>query len=197
MPYTFTRLVRVTSAGDLELHYRVRNDGTDLLPYIWSAHPLFPLTTSTRIDLPVGARVRVWARYGDALKGMAGEFRWPHVRLEKRIVDMSIPDEVGRRYACKLFVDLPPGTTRVGFSEGAARLNVALDERHVPNVGLWINKRGWTPFTRGTPYLNFGLEPCIGAPDTLSEAVGAWHAAQWLPAGSSRDWRLTWQATNA
>ena len=194
MPYVFTRGIYVNAVGVVVLDYAVRNTGTEPLPYIWSAHPLFPLAPTTRLDLPPGARARVWARHGDALRGMATEFRWPHVRLEKRIVDMSVPEEVARRYACKLFIDLPPGTSNVGFQDGAARLDVSFDSHAVPNVGLWLNKRGWTPFRRGTPYLNFGLEPCVGAPDALTDALGSWHAAHWLAPGETREWKLTWRA---
>ncbi len=40
----------------------------------------------------------------------------------------------------------------------------------VPQVGVWINCRGWAPPGR-KPYYNLALEPCIGAPDRLDVAV--------------------------
>src|SRR5579883_679282 len=195
LPYRFVRTVQVTTHGSVVMRYAATNCGDHPLPFIWSAYPVFPLTPSTRVDLPTGARVRVAAAHGEALRGLAPEFRWPHVRLEKRIADLTVPDQVGRHYACKLFIEMPPGTTVVALEENGPRLEVALDGHTVPTVGLWINKREWTPFKRGKPYLNIALEPCIGAPDSLTEALGAWRAAQWLQPGQTRQWALTWRAT--
>jgi galactose mutarotase-like enzyme len=194
MPYRFTRSVQVTPVGAVALRYEVSNNGDAPLPFIWSAHPLFPLTPATRLDLPDGARVRVYSQHGDALRGMASEFRWPHVRLEKRIADLSIPDTLARHYACKLFLDMPADGSMVAIEEGDLRLEAVFEARQVPNIGLWLNKRQWTPFPRGKPYLNLGLEPCIGAADALTDALGEWHAAHWLSPGETRSWGLTWRA---
>jgi galactose mutarotase-like enzyme len=193
MPYQFTRSVQVTPTGAVVMEYSAANMGRSPLPFVWSAHPVFPLSPTTRLDLPGGARVRVCAQYGDALRGMASEFRWPHVRLEKRIADLTTPDELARHYACKLFLDVPVGTTMVGIEEGDARLEVTFDEHQVPHLGLWLNKRQWTPFPRGKPYLNLALEPCIGAPDSLADALGEWRGAQWLASGETRSWTLVWR----
>jgi len=64
----------------------------------------------------------------------------------------------------------------------------------VPNFGLWINRGAWTPLKRGKPYTHLSFEPCIGAPDTLEEALGAWKSAHWLEAGATRHWSLRWRA---
>jgi galactose mutarotase-like enzyme len=192
MPYRFTRVVRVLASGAVEMRYAVANEGSEQMPFVWSAHPLLPLTPQTRLLLPEGARVRVYAEHSIDLFGMCAEHRWPHFRLERGIVNMSHPASVARAYACKLFFDMPVG--RAAVDEGNARLEVTFDIAEVPNLGLWINRRGWTPFERKKAYLNLGLEPCIGAPDTLSEALGAWRAAHWLEPGQTRQWSLTWRA---
>jgi hypothetical protein len=59
----------------------------------------------------------------------------------------------------------------------------------VPQVGIWINHRGWAPPGR-RPYYNLGLEPAIGAPDRLDEAVRDWNAAQTLAPGEERAWGI-------
>jgi hypothetical protein len=59
----------------------------------------------------------------------------------------------------------------------------------VPQVGAWINSRGWAPPGR-RPYYNLGLEPAIGAPDRLDEAAGGWDTAQTLLPGDERSWGL-------
>ena len=42
--------------------------------------------------------------------------------------------------------------------------------------------------------MNLAFEPCIGAPDPLDAALGAWDAAAWLRAGETRRWSLEWRA---
>ena len=83
---------------------------------------------------------------------------------------------------------------RAAIVEGDSRLEVMFDAGDVPNFGLWINRGGWTPLKRGKPYSNLAFEPCIGAPDTLEEALGAWKNAHWLDSGRSRRWQLRWRA---
>ena len=83
---------------------------------------------------------------------------------------------------------------RVALIEDGVRLELSFRVDEVPNIGLWINHGGWTPFKRGKPYQNLALEPCIGAPDTLEEALGAWKNAHWLEPGKSRRWSLKWRA---
>jgi hypothetical protein len=195
MPYRFGRTIHVDGAGVVTMRYHAVNDGGDPLPFLWSSHPLLPLTPATRLRLPAGARVRVDAQHGIDLGGAGAEHRWPMLRAGGREVDFSRPDAVGAGYACKLFLDLRAGDGRAAVEEVGARLDVEFDARRVPNFGLWLNRRGWTPFAGGTPYLNFGFEPCIGAPDTLSDALGPWEGAHWLQPGETREWGLVWRGS--
>jgi galactose mutarotase-like enzyme len=193
MPYRFTRTVRVTPAGQVVFHYSVLNTGREPVPFLWSSHPLLPLTDQTWLDLPAGAMVRVDGKHG-AVMHMAEDFRWPRVRLEKAIADLSWPATVAKQYACKLFVTMPSGTAVVAVEDGAARLEVTFDSAEVPTVGVWINRRGWSPSRKIKPYLNLGFEPCIGSPDSLATALGPWDGAQWLQPGATRSWTLTWRS---
>jgi galactose mutarotase-like enzyme len=191
MPYRFERTVFVEPSGAVVMRYTVTNEGQERLPFIWSAHPIFPLTPDTRLILPEGARVRVYAQHGIELFGSDAEHVWPRLLTPSGVVDMSHPDTIGKRFACKLFFDMKGGYAAI--EEGDARLQVTFDVSEVPNFGLWINKRGVSPFRRRRPYTNFGFEPAIGAPDTLSDALGAWNSAHWLEGGETRRWSLRWQ----
>jgi galactose mutarotase-like enzyme len=192
LPYHFTRVVQVTGAGAVVMRYAVGNTGRDRIPFVWSAQPIFPMTPATRLKLPTGARARIWSHRGDALRGLVQEFRWPHARLEARLSDFSHPDLIGRQFACKLFLDVPPDAGVAAIEEGDARLEVAFDPRLVPHLGLWLNKGEWTPFKKGGRYLNLAIEPCIGPSDSLADALGAWGGAHWLEPGERREWTLTW-----
>ena len=105
---------------------------------------------------------------------------------------MSYPYGVAKRYACKLFLEMREG--RAAIIEAGLRLEVSFKVDEIPNFGLWINRGAWTPLKRGKPYSNISFEPCIGAPDTLEEALGAWKNAHWLEVGQSRRWSLRWRA---
>jgi galactose mutarotase-like enzyme len=195
LPYRFARTVEVGPARAVAMRYAVTNDGAERLPFLWSSHPLLPLTPDTRLELPEGARVRVYAQHGIDLGGARAEGEWPRLRGDGGVANFARPDAVAPAYACKLFLDMPLG--RAAIVQRGATLEVGFDTRAVPNFGVWINRRGWTPFAGGEPYYNLAFEPCIGAPDTLSDALGEWDAAHWLEPGETREWNLTWRAAPA
>ncbi|CAA9352545.1 MAG: hypothetical protein AVDCRST_MAG11-3609 [uncultured Gemmatimonadaceae bacterium] len=197
LPYAFVRECEVHGDGRVELRYAVTNRGAARLPFLWSAHPLLPLTAGTRLELPDGARTRVYAEHGISLGGARSEHQWPFVEVGGVTRSLAHPARVADGYACKLFLDLPAGARRLAVEEDDARLEVELDPGEVTHFGLWLNNRGWTPFAGGAPYRNFAFEPCIGAPDTLDDALGAWGAAAWLEAGATRRWTLTWRGERA
>jgi hypothetical protein len=66
---------------------------------------------------------------------------------------------------------------------------MAVTPSDVPQVGVWLNLGGWAPAGR-TPYYNLGLEPCIGAPDRLEDAVLRWQTAPVLEPGAERAWEV-------
>ncbi len=192
LPYELQRTVRVTPGGDVRMEYALVNHGAERLPFLWAAHPMFPLSAHTRLVLPEGARLRVFARHEIDLGEVRSEHRWPFVRGGGKVHDFTAPFEVAKRYACKLFLDVPEGS--VTLREGDLELVATFDPTQVTHVGLWINKRGWTPFRREEPYQNLGLSPGIGAPDSLSEALGDWKSAAWLEPGGERRWWTNWSA---
>ena len=142
--------------------------------------------------MPDGARLRVFARHEIELGEVRSEHRWPVVRGGGKAHDFSNPYAVAKRYACKLFLDMPEGEATL--REGDTELTVRFQSPDVPHFGVWLNKRGWTPFRREAPYMNLAFEPCIGAPDTLSDALGDWKSACWLEPGQERRWSLEWSA---
>jgi hypothetical protein len=197
MPYVLVRTVRVEHDGAVQLHYALSNEGDVALPYLWSSHPLLPLTPDTRLELPIASRVRVWAQHGIDLGGELAEHRWPMLRVQGREVDFTHPAMVPGAWACKLFLDLPQPEARplrIAVEQDRRRLVFELDTHDVPTLGLWLNHGGWTPFEDAAPYVNFAFEPCIGAPDPLDAALGAWRSAQWLGARETRRWGMTIRA---
>ena len=125
MPYHFTRTVRIDASGTVTMHYEVRNEGTSRLPFIWSSHPLLPLTENTRLLLPEGEPVRVFSAERIDIGGLGAEHRWPNLRTAKEVIDVSRPLALGKRFACKLFFDSVPGIAAI--EEGGVRLEVRFD----------------------------------------------------------------------
>lgn len=196
MPYEFQRTVQL-GEGIATMHYSVANQGRAPLPFLWSSHPLLPLTDSTRVHLPAGARMRVDAVHGLSEQAMAIEHRWPLLRAGDTEIDLSSPATAREAFACKIFLDLPADRVIAGVEEDGVRLSVAVDGSEVTHCGLWVNNRGWTPFDDAAPYRNLALEPCIGAPDSLANALGEWQSAAWLAPDETRRWTLTWSAAPA
>ncbi len=195
LPYVFERTVRVDRDGVVHCEYTCRNEGSERLPFVWAAYPQFPLTEQTRVEMTAGTRLRVFARHGIELGEPRSEHQWPFVRGGARAVDFSQPHEVGRKYACKLFLDMADG--EANLREGSHVLQFRWNPRDISHFGVWFNKRGWTPFRDEAPYLNCALGPSIGAPDTITEALGDWKAGPWLDAGATRQWGFTMRGIEA
>ena len=124
------------------------------------------------------------------------------------MVDLSRPDAAFPvAYACKLFVELPRAEVVVALVEGNARLEMRFSGAEIPFVGVWINRGGWSPFPprrslaeklfskRREPYANLGLEPCLAAPDSLTDSVGAWDSAHWIDPGGVSRWSMNWRGS--
>ena len=188
LPYEFYR--EVTLAPDapvVRFRYRVRNIGTEAFPWIWSSHPLLNVQPGSELILPGVHQVKV-----DAVHGR-NDFRkndivsWPGGIGGN--ADRFVFPEDGA-WAVKLFGDLgSEGRMALIDPRKGERLELVVRSDEVPQVGIWINCRGWAPPGR-SPYYNLALEPCIGAPDRLDVAVREWQTAQALKPGEERSWAV-------
>jgi galactose mutarotase-like enzyme len=188
LPYELHRELTVDPAEPLlRMRYRVRNTGSSPFPWIWCAHPLFNVQPGSTLELPSMHQARIDAVHGipdiergdiiawpGALGGDGGRFVFPN----------------DGRWAVKLFGDVgASGRMILTDPRGGERLEIQVRAEEVPQVGIWINNRGWAP--QGLqPYSNLALEPAIGAPDSLEEAVRDWKTAQTLAPGEERSWGL-------
>jgi galactose mutarotase-like enzyme len=188
-PYEFHRTVALDLDEPIvQLSYALRHSGATSFPWIWSAHPLLNVQPGSVLELPGVTQVKIAAVHGrddlsendvvswpGAIGGDAGRFTFP---------------ESGA-WAVKLFGDFA-GEGRMVLTDPrrGERLEMRVSPDQVPQVGLWINCRGWAPPGRH-PYYNLALEPCIGAPDRLDIAVRDWHTAQTLQPGEERKWSVS------
>jgi galactose mutarotase-like enzyme len=191
LPYEFQREITLDRHEPvLRLRYRVRHTGDAPFPWIWCAHPLFNVQPGTSLEVPTMRQVRLDAVHGDTGHGDAGPSRndivsWPDA-FGGSAGRFIMPGEGA--WAVKLFGDVgASGRAVLTDPRRGERLEMTILPGDVPQVGLWINNRGWAPPGR-TPYFNLGLEPAIGAPDSLDDAVRHWGTAQTLEPGAERSW---------
>jgi len=187
LPYEFHRDLTV-SPGEpiLRLSYRLRNLGDAPFPWIWSAHPLLNVQPGSLLELPTVRQVRLDAVHGRSDLARNDIVSWPS-GIGGETERFRFPEDGG--WAIKCFGDVgESGRMIVTDPRQGERLTIQV-RAAVLQVGLWINCRGWAPPGR-TPYYNLGLEPCIGAPDSLADAVEKWELAQMLSPGEERAWEL-------
>jgi galactose mutarotase-like enzyme len=179
--------------------YRLRHTGDVPFPWNWSSHPLLNVQPGSVLTLPGVSQVQIAAvhgrddsrenpspRSGQALKENE-MVSWPDA-IGGDSDHFTFPEDGG--WAVKVFGDLgPEGRMVLTDPRRGERLEFRVRPEEVPQVGVWINCRGWAPPGR-TPYYNLALEPCIGAPDRLDIAVRDWHTAQTLHPGEEREWSV-------
>jgi galactose mutarotase-like enzyme len=188
LPYEFHR--DVTAARDepvLRLSYRLRHLGERPFPWIWSAHPLLNVQPGSLLELPTMRQVRVDQVHGRSDLARNDIVSWP-AGIGGEAARFRFPEPAG--WAVKCFGDVgESGRMTLTDPRRGERLSIQVSAGAVPQVGLWINCGGWAPPGR-TPYYNLALEPCIGAPDSLADAVEEWGLARTLAPGEERAWEL-------
>jgi galactose mutarotase-like enzyme len=194
-PYEFHRQITLDRQQPLaRFRYLLRHTGDQLFPWIWSAHPLLNIQPGSTLTLPGVTQVKVAAAYGRPPSGRTfaeGDVAsWPEA-ISGEAERFTFPDpESQGGWALKVFGDLSAeGRMVLTDPRRGERLEMLTPPADVPQVGVWINCRGWAPPGRA-PYYNLALEPCIGAPDRLDLAVRDWHTAQMLHPGEERRWSV-------
>jgi hypothetical protein len=182
LPYDFHREVILDENEPVvRFQYRLRHLGDVPFHWIWSAHPIFNIQPGTTLTLPSVHQVRVDAALGRSEK-KGDSISWPPGG------GASFIFPAGASWAMKLYGDIgPSGRAILTDPRQGEQLEMVIPADLIPQVGLWINCRGWAPDGKEA-YYNLALEPCIGAPDRLDEAVDSWKLAQVLRPGEVREW---------
>jgi galactose mutarotase-like enzyme len=189
LPYDFQREITVDREAPVaRFEYRARNTGDAPFPWIWSSHPLLNIQPGSTIEVPGMTQVRLDAVHGRPDLASGDIVSWPGA-IGGSADALRLPGPEAR-WALKCFGDAgPDGIVALVDPRAGERLEFRVDRGTVPQVGIWINCGGWASAGR-TPYYNLALEPCIGAPDRLDQAVRDWHMAQQLAPGEERRWSL-------
>ena len=189
-PWRLERRVRVAPSGEIEMRYAATNESPSRLSYRWAVEALLPLTSATRLLVTEGTPLRVGESRGIALGAPGAEHRWPHVRLDKSIADLSRPARIARKYACRLFLQMKDG--RLGIEEDGLRLELAFDPSEVPTLALWLNHRAERVGDERAPDV-LGVAPSSAAADAGGTGGDA-DAGRTLAPGERHEWTVTWSA---
>ncbi len=170
-PYVFSRELVLNKPGTLTINYRLENLSPFPMKYLWSTHPFFVATPTTRILMPQGVRIRVEMSKGNRLGVLLDEQPWPiTVDNAGREFDESIMGPADLGYVDKIFTTrLPAGWGTLYDTETEDFLTFEFSPGDAPFLGLVAN-RGGHPF-EGDPYYQVLLEPCNGCPDRLDIAI--------------------------
>jgi galactose mutarotase-like enzyme len=172
------------------MHYAVHNTGSHEVAFIWSAHPLLRIEPGMVLEFPPSARFNVYSTTARTNLPKRHGLRWP-MPVRRDAHDICIDPLPGRDagVAFKIWSEqLAEGWTRLIANDGSLRMR--FDVAEIPQVALWVNAGGWTGIG-GAPYYNIALEPCMGAQDSLAEAVTHYRTYAIVRPGETRRWTLT------
>ena len=180
LPYEFHRdLIVPTEGPAIRLEYRLVHRGLAPFPFLWAAHPVFSAPAGMTVTLPSVRQLRVDHSTARPDLVADAEVPWP---LEGQAHSWTVPAVGG--WSAKLFGDIgASGMAVLTDPTRGEQLEIVVDPGVVPNFGLWIDATA--------PLARLGLEPCLGAPDRLDRAVGAWRSAPVLEPGTTRTWAVT------
>jgi galactose mutarotase-like enzyme len=190
LPFTFERSIRLTAgSGLLRFEYSVTNNGEAPLQFIWSAHPLLNIQPGMRLSVPAGARFNRETTIPSGALAPDSGLQYPlRVLNGTREVDLSVLPDAGAGVALKLWSDpLTEGWASLRAGDGELRMRWEIDQ--VAQLALWLNLGAWAG-DGGEHYYNLGLEPCLGAQDSLATAITEGKLYETLPVNRSRNWSL-------
>ncbi len=196
LPYVLTRtLTLTTGAATVHVDYRVENPSAAPIDFIWCVHPLIAIEPGMRIETPPGARFHCNGTTPPGALTAMNDLPFP-LSLERpggEAIDLSALPGPEAAVALKLWsAPLKEGWARVHAPDGALALR--WDPASLPQLALWINLGAWAG-DGGAPYYNLGLEPCIGAQDSLEDAVRLFRCFATLPPGGQRAWAYDLELT--
>jgi galactose mutarotase-like enzyme len=198
LPYAFERTITLTAgSARLRCDYRVESLADAPMHFIWCAHPLLAVEPGMGLELPAGASFNCWAGHpSDLLAQPRGLPFPPPARLAGAPINLSVLPPVASAVALKVWSDpLPAGAGHAAVLAADGALRMRWDVALLPQVAMWMNM-GAFGFDGGEPYYNLGLEPCIGAQDSLAQAVTDERLSALLPPRASRAWWLEIELTS-
>jgi len=191
LPYRFERTIQLAAnSARLRVNYEVSNTSNKPLNFVWCIHPLLAIEPGMELHLPASARFNVNGTVPPNLLSQTSHLTYPFAMPG---LEFPTLPEIAAGRAIKIWSDpLPAGEGRATLRARNGELRMSWDTSLLPQVAAWMNFGAWAA-DGGSPYYNLGLEPCIGAQDSLAEAVTEHNLFATLPPQGSRAWWLEFE----
>jgi galactose mutarotase-like enzyme len=188
LPYTFRRTITLTANSSIiRADYEVMNNADRPISFVWCIHPLLAIEPDMELHLPPSARFNVGGSIPPELVSPQQALTYPFAASG---LNFPVLPQPSAARAIKIWSDpLPPGAGWAALRAHDGELRMRWDVTLLPQVAAWMNFGAWAA-DGGTPYFNLGLEPCIGAQDSLAEAVTKYNLFATLPPRGSKSWWL-------
>ena len=188
LPYTFTRNITITeNSACLHVDYEVENKSDQPINYVWCVHPLLAIEPGMELLLPPAARFNVAGSIPQNLVSREQKLQYPFAASGLNFP--ALPEASATR-AIKIWSDpLSGGEGWASLHAHDGELQMHWDVVLLPQVAAWMNFGAWAA-DGGTPYFNLGLEPCIGAQDSLADAVTQHNLFATIPPHGLKQWWL-------
>lgn len=188
LPYTFNRTITLdANSSVIHSEYQVQNHADQPLNFVWCIHPLLAIEPGMQLRLPASARFHVAGAFPDDLVTSHENLQYPFAASG---LNLPLLPETDSGRAIKIWSDPlaeDDGWAALRASDG--EFKIRWDVNLLPQVAAWMNFGAWAA-DGGTAYYNLGLEPCIGAQDSLNDAVNIYNLFASLPPHGERSWWL-------
>jgi hypothetical protein len=189
LPLRFSKKIQIQ-----ESKVRLDYEGTNLSPatvkFLWSAHPLLQVEPGAEIILPKEVNeVEVGWSKGDRMGKSADRCTWPEgTESSGQKINLSRMASPHMGTAEKLFTPrLSEGFCGMFLPRVNEGIAFRFDPRLVSYIGIWICQGGW-PASRARKDFTVALEPCLGRPNSLAQAIRRNECAILGGYGSMRWW---------
>ncbi len=167
MPVQFIRRISAPRPNHLRQEYTVLNLGTNLLPFIYSAHPILALDPESKISLP-GVKTLSVLGHNGVFKAQRVQ-PWPLARVASghtmHMDTVFIPE---KQAAGKWFAQ-GQGNASVSFPGISRTLHLTWDAETLPYLGIWLSLGvALDPRISSNKWICAALEPCTSPHDVLS-----------------------------
>lgn len=189
LPLQFRKQISL-EGNTVRLDYEATNLSPSTMKFLWSAHPLLRIEPGAEIVLPQEVQeVEVAWSNGERMGNPGDRCSWPEARERSgRNVALNRVVSPTANTAEKLFTPrLSEGSCGMFLPREEEWIAFRFDCRLVPYVGVWICQGGW-PLRQAAKTFTVALEPSMGRPDSLAEAVRRNECAVLGSYGSLRWW---------
>ena len=193
LPYTLTRAITLASNSSVvRVDYEVTNESGQPIHFVWCIHPLLAIEPGMELRLPSVACFHVAGAFPDDLVNSRKNLQYPFAASG---LNLPLLPETNSARAIKIWSDpLPTDSGWASLIAQDGQFRMKWDASLLPQVAAWMNFGAWAA-DGGSPYFNLGLEPCIGAQDSLADAVNQYNLYATLPPHGSKTWWLEIELT--